>query len=83
MSKLDLCLERLRGEEFDEHLWTDRLTVPQVADRIAASAGLTLAPEHREPPAGPAAPRTGRACAHPLRHELSPSRASPGRSGRR
>ncbi|MFJ6617979.1 hypothetical protein ACIQOW_10470 [Kitasatospora sp. NPDC091335] len=25
-------------------MWTDRLTVPQVADRIAASSGLTLAP---------------------------------------
>ncbi|MFI5530943.1 AAA family ATPase [Kitasatospora sp. NPDC051853] len=45
VSKLDLCLERLGGEEFAEHLWTDRLTVPKVADRIAASAGLTLAPD--------------------------------------
>ncbi|MFE2913220.1 AAA family ATPase [Kitasatospora indigofera] len=44
LSKLDLCLERLGGAEFAEHLWTDRLTVPQVADRIAASCGLTLAP---------------------------------------
>ncbi|MGW2395254.1 AAA family ATPase [Kitasatospora sp. NPDC001664] len=49
VSKLDLCLERLRGEEFGEHLWTDRLTVPQVADRIAASAGLTLAPNTESP----------------------------------
>ncbi|MFE6750740.1 AAA family ATPase [Kitasatospora purpeofusca] len=44
VSKLDLCLERLAGTEFAEHLWTDRLTVPQVAERIAASSGLTLAP---------------------------------------
>ncbi|MFB8242065.1 AAA family ATPase [Kitasatospora purpeofusca] len=44
VSRLDLCLERLRGSEFTEHLWTDRLTVPQVAERIAASSGLTLAP---------------------------------------
>ncbi|MFB6437771.1 AAA family ATPase [Streptomyces sp. NPDC056411] len=44
VSKLDLCLERLRDQEFAEHLWTDRLTIPQVADTIAASAGLTLAP---------------------------------------
>lgn len=45
VGKLDLCLERLRGPEFAEHLWTDRITVPQVADRIALSAGLRLAPD--------------------------------------
>jgi hypothetical protein len=27
-----------------EHVWTDRLTIPQVADHVAASAGLTLTP---------------------------------------
>ncbi|MFI2241847.1 AAA family ATPase [Streptomyces chrestomyceticus] len=43
--KLDHCLERLRGPEFGEHVWTDRLTVAQVADHIAASAGLELAPD--------------------------------------
>ncbi|MEU6414296.1 AAA family ATPase [Microbispora sp. NPDC046933] len=42
--KLDLCLERLRGEEFGEQVWTDHLTVAQVADHVAASAGLTLSP---------------------------------------
>ena len=42
--KLDVCLERLSGEEFAEHIRTDRLTVPQVADAIARSAGLILAP---------------------------------------
>lgn len=42
--RLDECLERLRGPEFAEHLWTDHRTVAQVADEIAASAGLTLAP---------------------------------------
>ncbi|MET9293910.1 AAA family ATPase [Streptomyces sp. NPDC003077] len=42
--KLDLCLDRLRAPEFAEHLWTDHLTVPQVADHIAASCGLTLTP---------------------------------------
>ncbi|QMU67127.1 AAA family ATPase [Streptacidiphilus sp. P02-A3a] len=45
VSRLDLCLERLRAEEFAEHVWTDSLTVAQVAGRIAASAGLTLRPE--------------------------------------
>ncbi|MFF4988314.1 AAA family ATPase [Streptosporangium saharense] len=44
VAKLDRCLERLRDEEFAEHIWTDRLTVAQVADRIAASTGLRLAP---------------------------------------
>ncbi|MBD0669435.1 AAA family ATPase [Streptomyces sp. CBMA156] len=44
LSKLDLCLERLRDEEFARQVWTDRLTLPQVADHIAASSGLTLAP---------------------------------------
>ena len=42
---LDDCLRRLSRDDFAEHIWTDQLTVPQVADRIAASAGLTLAPD--------------------------------------
>lgn len=44
VSKLDLCLRRLRAAEFAEHVWTEHLTIPQVADHIAASAELTLAP---------------------------------------
>ncbi|MEV4094349.1 AAA family ATPase [Streptosporangium saharense] len=44
VAKLDRCLERLRDEEFAEHIWTDRLTVAQVADRIATSTGLRLTP---------------------------------------
>jgi AAA domain len=44
MSRLDRCLERLSAPEFAEHISTDDQTVPQVADRIAASAGLTLTP---------------------------------------
>lgn len=42
MSKLDLCLERLGDAEFAEHIWTDRLSIPQVVDRIGISAGLAL-----------------------------------------
>ncbi|WP_327359184.1 AAA family ATPase [Streptomyces sp. NBC_01304] len=42
--KLDHCLEQLAKPEFAEHLRTDRTPVPAVADRIAASAGLTLLP---------------------------------------
>jgi hypothetical protein len=44
LSRLDSCLRWLRESEFAEHVWTDRLTIPQVADRIAASSGLRLAP---------------------------------------
>ncbi|WP_441246341.1 AAA family ATPase [Kitasatospora sp. McL0602] len=44
LSKLDLCLDRLRAEEFAEHVQTDQITIPQVADHIAASAGLSLVP---------------------------------------
>ncbi|MCZ9341123.1 ATP-binding protein, partial [Streptomyces sp. TRM76130] len=42
--RLDHCLERLREPEFAEHLWTDRTTVPETADRVAALAGLRLRP---------------------------------------
>ena len=41
---LDQCLDRLRGDDFAEHIRTDELTIAQVADRIAVSAGLTLHP---------------------------------------
>jgi hypothetical protein len=44
VTKLDLCLDRLRAPEFAEHVRTDHITVPQVADHIAASAGLALTP---------------------------------------
>ena len=44
MRRVDLCLERLSAPEFAEHIRTDDATVAQVADRIAASAALTLAP---------------------------------------
>lgn len=45
VSRLDGCLEALRAPEFAQHLATDRLTVSAVADRVAASAGLDLAPD--------------------------------------
>jgi hypothetical protein len=44
--QLDHCLERLREPEFAEHLWTDRTSVPKIADRIAVLAGLTLRPNN-------------------------------------
>jgi predicted kinase len=42
MRKLDLCLSRLSQPEFATQLRTDHLTVPQVAEAIAASADLEL-----------------------------------------
>lgn len=42
VSRLDLCLERLQEPEFAEQLWTDHLTIAQVADHIGHSAGLSL-----------------------------------------
>ncbi|HEV2256714.1 MAG TPA: AAA family ATPase [Streptosporangiaceae bacterium] len=42
---LDQCLDRLSHDDFAEHIRTDELTIAQVADRIAASAGLTLTPD--------------------------------------
>jgi hypothetical protein len=42
VAKLDHCLRRLRGREFAEQIWTDRVTIPQVAEHVARSAGLTL-----------------------------------------
>ncbi|MFF3326571.1 AAA family ATPase [Streptomyces sp. NPDC002889] len=44
VQKLDHCLERLRAPLFGEHIHTDRVGVPQVADLIAEAAGLRLAP---------------------------------------
>ncbi|MFE3769211.1 AAA family ATPase [Streptomyces sp. NPDC059122] len=44
VSKVDLCLARLREPQFAEQVWTDDLTIHQVADHIAATAGLALAP---------------------------------------
>lgn len=44
VSKLDLCLERLRTPQFATHVWTDTTPVREVADRIATTSGLTLLP---------------------------------------
>ncbi|MFE5856540.1 ATP-binding protein [Streptomyces sp. NPDC056500] len=44
VSKLDHCLDRLGGPLFAEHVHTDRVSVPQVADLIAERVGLRLRP---------------------------------------
>jgi hypothetical protein len=43
--KLDECLAQLRNEVFAEHLYTDSLSVAQVADTIARSVGLPIRPD--------------------------------------
>lgn len=45
VARLDGCLEALREKEFAEHVDTDRVGVAEVAERVAASAGLALAPD--------------------------------------
>ncbi|MEU0939451.1 AAA family ATPase [Embleya sp. NPDC005971] len=44
VSRLDVCLEKLAAPEFAEHIDTERIDVAGAAERIAASVGLTLAP---------------------------------------
>jgi hypothetical protein len=46
VSRLDVCLERLQQPEFAEQLWTDHLSIAQVADHIADSTGHSLTPNH-------------------------------------
>ncbi|WP_037570438.1 AAA family ATPase [Phaeacidiphilus oryzae] len=53
VARLDDCLERLRDERFAEHIRTDRLSVAQVAEKIAASAGLPISPDRDGPVRGP------------------------------
>jgi hypothetical protein len=45
VTRLDECLARLRDPLFAEHVQTDHLSVPQVADVIARSAGLAIRPD--------------------------------------
>ena len=66
MSKLDLCLSRLSQREFATQLQTDHLTVPQVAEAIAASSGLELG-RHR----GSAVSNRIRLASRGLRHALT------------
>ncbi|MFY9886766.1 MAG: AAA family ATPase [Streptosporangiaceae bacterium] len=44
LDHLGPCLRQLRQPRFAEHVETDGLTVPQVADAIAGSAGLAILP---------------------------------------
>ncbi|MFJ1756427.1 AAA family ATPase [Kitasatospora sp. NPDC088134] len=49
VARLDGCLERLADPLFATHLTTDRLTIPQVAERITTLAGLRLQPDPHPP----------------------------------
>jgi len=44
VSKVDLCLERLRDKQFAQQVWTDDLPIREVANHVATAAGLTLTP---------------------------------------
>jgi hypothetical protein len=44
VARLDECLERLQEPEFAEHIHTDHVPVPDVAEHVARSAGLPIAP---------------------------------------
>lgn len=44
VSQIDECLARLQDPRFATQVWTDDLSVREVADHIAASAGVTLTP---------------------------------------
>jgi hypothetical protein len=67
MRKLSLCLSRLSEPEFAAQLRTDHMTVPQVAEAIAASAGLKLSP-HRGTVVGDRIRWAGRGLRHAARH---------------
>lgn len=45
MARLDECLAGLQDEMFAEHLYTDEMSVAQVADAIARSAVLPIRPD--------------------------------------
>jgi hypothetical protein len=49
LAKLDRCLEQLVRPEFAAHVWTDDLSVAEVADQIATSADLSLTPNDDGP----------------------------------
>jgi hypothetical protein len=65
MRKLGLCLSRLSQPEFAIQVRTDGLTVAQVAEAIAAAAGLELGP-HRGTAAGDRLRWAGRGLRHAL-----------------
>lgn len=49
IARVDTYLERLADPTFADHIRTDALTIPQVADHIAAACGFTLTPNTDSP----------------------------------
>jgi hypothetical protein len=45
VERIEPYLEQLQRPEFAEHIWTDRLTLPQVAEKVAYHCGLALQPD--------------------------------------
>lgn len=44
VERVESYLERLQRPEFAEHVWTDSLTIPEVAEHVAAACDLRLRP---------------------------------------
>lgn len=44
VERVESYLERLQRPEFAEHVWTDSLTIPEVAEHVAAACDLRLLP---------------------------------------
>ena len=44
MSKVDECLTSLSAPTFATHVWTDNLTIPEVANHVANAVALPLTP---------------------------------------
>lgn len=49
LSRVDYYLQRLQDAMFAQHVWTDELSIRQVVERIADSAGLGLAEDTDSP----------------------------------
>lgn len=66
VARLDDCLERLQEARFSEHIHTDHMTVPEVADHRPLSQ-IADHPQHRWSAEGTAAPIRHRHPPHPPR----------------
>jgi hypothetical protein len=49
VERIEPYLSRLAEPAFSQHIWTDDLTIGQVADAVAAAGGFDLAPDDAKP----------------------------------
>ena len=49
ISRLDGCLSNLRDDLFSKHIWTDSISVKEVAEVVAGSVGVKLLPDTETP----------------------------------